>query len=83
MKTFLLAAIGLLSAAMPLDARGTQDPNEPRPIAAADTVFIDEMTFMEVRDANRAGKTTVLSEPEVSNRTARIRQPASTTSCCA
>jgi creatinine amidohydrolase len=41
-------------------AQGTQDPNEPRPIDVADTVFIDEMTFMEVRDAIRAGKTTAI-----------------------
>jgi creatinine amidohydrolase/Fe(II)-dependent formamide hydrolase-like protein len=41
-------------------AQGTQDPNEPRPIAAADSLFIDEMTFMEVRDALRAGKTSVI-----------------------
>jgi creatinine amidohydrolase/Fe(II)-dependent formamide hydrolase-like protein len=32
----------------------------PRPIAARDTVFIEEMTWMEVRDALRAGATTVL-----------------------
>lgn len=32
----------------------------PRPIAAVDTVFLEQMTWMEVRDALRAGKTTVL-----------------------
>jgi len=32
----------------------------PRPIAAHDTVFIEELTWLEVRDALRAGKTTVL-----------------------
>ncbi len=32
----------------------------PRPIAAADTVWIDELTWMEVRDAIAAGKTTVI-----------------------
>jgi creatinine amidohydrolase len=32
----------------------------PRPIAALDTVFLEEMTWMEVRDALRGGKTTVL-----------------------
>jgi creatinine amidohydrolase len=32
----------------------------PRPIAAHDTVFLEEMTWMEVRDALHAGKTTVL-----------------------
>lgn len=36
------------------------DRDMPRPIAALDTVFLEEMTWMEVRDALRAGKTTVL-----------------------
>jgi creatinine amidohydrolase len=35
-------------------------PDTPRPIAALDTVFLEEMTWMEVRDAVREGKTTVL-----------------------
>lgn len=36
------------------------DRETPRPIAALDTVFLEEMTWMEVRDALRSGKTTVL-----------------------
>lgn len=36
------------------------DPNGPRPIAAGDSLRIDEMTWMEVRDALKAGKDTVL-----------------------
>jgi creatinine amidohydrolase/Fe(II)-dependent formamide hydrolase-like protein len=32
----------------------------PRPIEALDTVFTEEMTWMEVRDAIRAGKTTAI-----------------------
>ena len=36
------------------------DPNMPRPIAAQETVFIEEMTWLEVRDAMRAGKRTVI-----------------------
>ncbi|HEV3029449.1 MAG TPA: creatininase family protein [Planctomycetota bacterium] len=36
------------------------DPTSPRPIAAADSLRIDEMTWMEVRDALKAGKNTVL-----------------------
>jgi len=55
--TVLIACLGVPAAAV---AQGTQDPNEPRPFAAADSVFIDEMTFMEVRDALRAGKTTAI-----------------------
>src|SRR4051795_10646134 len=36
------------------------DPESPRPIAALDTVFLEEMTWMEVRDAMKAGKDTVI-----------------------
>jgi creatinine amidohydrolase/Fe(II)-dependent formamide hydrolase-like protein len=36
------------------------DPNSPRPIEAVDSVFIEELTWMEVRDALKAGKTTVI-----------------------
>jgi creatinine amidohydrolase len=36
------------------------DPNGPRPIEGVDTVFIEDMTWMEVRDALKAGKTTVV-----------------------
>ena len=36
------------------------DPNGPRPIDAVDSVFIEDMTWMEVRDAMKAGKDTVL-----------------------
>ena len=32
------------------------DPNVPRPIPARDTVFMEDMTWVEVRDALRAGK---------------------------
>jgi creatinine amidohydrolase/Fe(II)-dependent formamide hydrolase-like protein len=36
------------------------DPNMARPIAARDTVFLEEMTWLEVRDAMRAGKRTAI-----------------------
>ena len=36
------------------------DPESPRPIDAPDTVFIEDMTWMEIRDAMRAGKKTVI-----------------------
>lgn len=36
------------------------DPKAPRPIAALDSVWIEELTWMEVRDALAAGKTTVI-----------------------
>jgi len=36
------------------------DPKTPRPIEALDSVWIEELTWMEVRDAMKAGKTTVI-----------------------
>jgi len=46
------------------DARAKQqyeaEAAKPRPIAAHDTVWIEEMTYLEVRDALRAGRTTAL-----------------------
>jgi creatinine amidohydrolase/Fe(II)-dependent formamide hydrolase-like protein len=36
------------------------DPNTPRPMAAVDSVFIEDLTWMEVRDAMKAGKDTVI-----------------------
>ena len=36
------------------------DPDTPRPIEALDSVFIEELTWMEVRDAIRSGKTTAI-----------------------
>jgi creatinine amidohydrolase/Fe(II)-dependent formamide hydrolase-like protein len=36
------------------------DPKAPRPIEALDSVWIEELTWMEVRDALQAGKTTVI-----------------------
>jgi hypothetical protein len=36
------------------------DPNASRPIAAHNSVWIEQLTWMEVRDAIRSGKTTVI-----------------------
>lgn len=36
------------------------DPNTPRPIDAVDSVFLEDLTWMEVRDAIQAGKDTVI-----------------------
>jgi creatinine amidohydrolase/Fe(II)-dependent formamide hydrolase-like protein len=52
--------LALVALATPVFGQGNQDPDEARPIPAADTLFIEEMTFMEVRDALRAGKTTAI-----------------------
>jgi creatinine amidohydrolase len=59
----LLFVLGssLLSTAREL-AKSDQDPDPKaaRPIDALDSVFIEELTWMEVRDAMKAGKTTVI-----------------------
>ena len=53
---FLLATgcVAVLSPAV------SAAPPERRPIEALDTVFLEEMTWMEVRDALAAGKTTAI-----------------------
>jgi creatinine amidohydrolase/Fe(II)-dependent formamide hydrolase-like protein len=55
------AVILLLLCAAPASAqRRVFDLTTPRPIAAADKVWIEELTWMEIRDAMKAGKTTAL-----------------------
>jgi creatinine amidohydrolase/Fe(II)-dependent formamide hydrolase-like protein len=53
-----LALLGLWLAAAPDPVN--PDPNSPRPIDAVDSVFIEELTWMEIRDAMKGGKTTVI-----------------------
>lgn len=53
---FLLAAAAQLSQPAAL----APDLDAPRPIEALDTVFMEEMTWMEARDAIAAGKTTAI-----------------------
>ena len=36
------------------------DPNSPRPMEAVDSVFIEDLTWMEIRDAMRGGVDTVI-----------------------
>ena len=52
----ILAAAGLTAIPDPV----APDPESPRPIDAVDTVFIEDMTWMEVRDAMKDGKKTVI-----------------------
>jgi creatinine amidohydrolase/Fe(II)-dependent formamide hydrolase-like protein len=60
-------AVGVLAQSKPTPVRpgsspaaASPDPETPRPIAAVDSVFIEDLTWLEVRDAMRAGKTTVI-----------------------
>jgi creatinine amidohydrolase/Fe(II)-dependent formamide hydrolase-like protein len=47
-------------ASQPAPSATSPDPNGARPIDSIDSVFIEELTWMEVRDALRAGKTTAI-----------------------
>ena len=61
MSRILLSLVGflfLLAAPLPDPVR--PDPNTPRPIEAVESVFIEDLTWMEVRDALRGGKDTVI-----------------------
>ncbi len=50
----------VLTCLIPTAAISAQDLDSPRPIAGIDSVFIEEMTWMDVRDAIRDGKTTAI-----------------------
>lgn len=56
--TTLVLSAGLLLAQKP--SATSPDPNTPRPIDAVDSLWIEDLTWMEVRDAMKAGKTTVI-----------------------
>ncbi len=55
------AMVALASAAIPAQRRTPlNDLNAARPIEAGDSVFLEELTWMEIRDAIRGGKKTVV-----------------------
>ena len=60
-RLWVLLVVVLAAGCLSAPCR-TLKPNleGPRPIETLDTVFLEEMTWMEVRDALKAGKTTVL-----------------------
>ena len=59
-QVLILAAIVLGWSVRAMGQAASPDPDTQRPIEALDTVFIEEMTWMEIRDALRSGKTTVI-----------------------
>ena len=60
LRASLVIAVVFLGLLADTPDPANPDPNSPRPIDALDTVFIEEMTWMEVRDAVAAGKDTVI-----------------------
>lgn len=62
MRSVFASVAGVLLAGFvaPWQSPMTPDPTAARPISARESVFIEELTWMEVRDALRTGKTTVI-----------------------
>jgi creatinine amidohydrolase len=61
MRTLIaVVAVALAGLAQDKPKPMKPDPQGPRPIAARETLFIEDMTWMEVRDAMKAGKDTVI-----------------------
>lgn len=59
MRMFLVVLV--LWVAMPaLGAAQSPEPDKPRPIPIRDSVFIEDLTWMEVRDLIAGGKTTAI-----------------------
>jgi len=54
-----------------------------RPIDASPSLFIEELTWLEVRDALRAGKTTAIVATGGVEQNGPYLLPANTTTCCA
>jgi creatinine amidohydrolase len=61
LRSSLLALTLLIFLAAPLLSQtGTPELDEVRPIPAADRVFTEDLTWMEIRDAIEGGKTTAI-----------------------
>ena len=60
-RSLVVATVALVAGlAAPKPNPVAPDPKTPRPIAAVDTVWIEDMTWMEIRDAMKDGKDTVI-----------------------
>ena len=59
-KTACVAGLVLALCVVTGRAQDRQSPDAPRPIAAGQSLWAEELTFMEVRDAIRSGTTTVI-----------------------
>jgi creatinine amidohydrolase/Fe(II)-dependent formamide hydrolase-like protein len=53
-------AVSLIALVAALPDPVAPDPNSPRPLEAVDSVFIEDLTWMEIRDALKAGADTVI-----------------------
>lgn len=58
--TRIAVTTGVLLTLLPISTLGAQEPDAPAPIDALDSVWLEELTWMEVRDAIEDGMTTAL-----------------------
>src|SRR4051812_15900765 len=58
--TIALSALSFAAPALAAPDPIRPDPDTPRPIAAIDSVFIEDLTWMEIRDLLKAGTDTVI-----------------------
>ena len=56
----LLSGLVLIAGALITSAQNQLPPDAPRPIDSADSLWAEELTSMEIRDALRAGTTTII-----------------------
>ena len=78
----IAAITGFIALTVTSAALQTPSPQEAvRPIEAGTSLWTEELTWMEVRDAVKAGNTTVLIGMAASSRTGPTSRAASTTSC--
>ena len=76
----VFAGLTVALGASPMSAQNRQPPDAPRPIDAAESLWAEELTSMEVRDALRAGTTTIIvATGGVEQRTVPTSPEASTT----
>jgi len=59
-RVTLLSSLAIAANSLPSFAQNRQAPDAPRPIEAAASIWAEELTFMEIRDAIRAGTTTII-----------------------
>ncbi|HET9373136.1 MAG TPA: creatininase family protein [Vicinamibacterales bacterium] len=62
MRVAFPVALGLTLAALaaPAAGQGRMTPDAPRPIAAGDSLWAEELTFLDVREAVKSGTTTII-----------------------
>lgn len=59
-RSWFAAALALSALVVPASAQGTIRPDTPRPIDAGQSLWAEELTFMEIRDLVKAGTKTII-----------------------